>query len=205
MSPRPYQLRARAVAVSETRRRVVAAARELFVEGGFYRASMEEIARRADVARATIYHQFRSKLGVLEAVVTDFEDRAGLARLVTIVETARPSALVGAVISEGCVYWATDPTLVRKVIGLATMEPEVRELTDRHDAGRLAVLKRVVERLLEAGVLGDGCSPEHAVNVLWVVTSFEAYDLLSRGRGLPQADVADTLVHLAEGQLLLGT
>ncbi len=50
----------------------------MFVEDGFYSATVDEIARRADVARATVYHQFRSKVGVLEAVISDFEQRAGL-------------------------------------------------------------------------------------------------------------------------------
>ena len=201
MSPRPYQLGARAAAVAETRGRVIAAARELFVEGSFYRASMEEIARRADVARATVYHQFGSKLGVFEAVISDFEDRAGLSALVTVIESAPPRGLVRAVVTAGCGYWATDPALTRTLIGLASMQPEVQELVDRHDAGRLRLLRRVVDRLVEAGQLTDGCSVERAVDVLWVVTSFDAYDLLARGRRLEQAEAAETLARLAEDQL----
>jgi AcrR family transcriptional regulator len=201
VSPRPYQLGARAAAVAETRGRVIAAARELFVEGSFYRASMEEIARRADVARATVYHQFGSKLGVFEAVISDFEDRAGLSALVTVIESAPPRGLVRAVVTAGCGYWATDPALTRTLIGLASMQPEVQELVDRHDAGRLRLLRRVVDRLVEAGQLSDGYSVERAVDVLWVVTSFDAYDLLARGRRLEQAEAAETLARLAEDQL----
>ncbi|HEX2273081.1 MAG TPA: helix-turn-helix domain-containing protein [Acidimicrobiales bacterium] len=201
MSPRRYQLGARATAVSETRSRVIAAARELFVEGGFYQASMEEIARRADVARATVYHQFGSKLGVFEAVIADFEDRAGLDALVTVVETAPPPTLLRAAITAGCAYWATDPTLARKAIGLASMQPGIQELLDHHDAGRLTLLNRIVDRLLEAGLLREGCSPEHAIDLLWVLTSFDAYDLLTRGRSLHEAEAAATLVTMAEGQL----
>jgi len=59
----------------------VAAARSLFADAGFHRVSLDETARRADVARATVYHQFGSKLGVLGAVVEDYEQRAGLAAL----------------------------------------------------------------------------------------------------------------------------
>ncbi len=201
VSPRRYQLGARATAVSETRSRVIAAARELFVEGGFHQASMEEIAGRADVARGTVYHQFGSKLGVFEAVIADFEDRAGLDALVTVVETASPPTLLRATITAGCAYWATDPTLARKAIGLASMQPEIEQLLEHHDAGRLSLLNRIVDRLLEADLLREGCSPEHAVDVLWVLTSFDAYDLLTRGRGLQQAEAAAALVTLAEGQL----
>ncbi len=201
MTPRRYQLGLRATSVSETRARVVSAARQLFVEDGFYRASMDDIARRADVARATIYHQFRSKLGVLEAVITDFEERAGLGELMVVVEESPPRKLVRAVITSGCAYWATDPTLVRKVLGVASMQPEVQDLVSQHDAGRMRILRRVVDRLMEGGVLGERSAGENAVNVLWVVTSFDAYDLLTRGRGLEHAQAAEALVEMAEAQL----
>jgi AcrR family transcriptional regulator len=204
VSPRPYRLGLRADAVSETRGRVIAAARELFIEGGFYRASMDQIAQRADVARATIYHQFKSKLGVLEAVISDFEERAGLGPLLAVVEAAPPPALVRAVITAGCAYRATEPTLVRKVIGVASMQPEVQEIVDQHDAGRLRVLERVVDRLVDGGVLSERCSVDQAVNVLWLITSFDAYDLLTRGRRLPRAEAAETLVQMAESQLRVG-
>ncbi len=99
-------------------------------------------------------------------------------------------------------YWATDPVLARKVIGLASMESEIQALLDQHDAGRLRVLNRVVDRLLEADLLADGVSAEHAVDVLWLVTSFDAYDLLARGRDLRQGEAAQRLSSLAVEQLL---
>ena len=166
---------------------------------------MEEIARRADVARATVYHQFRSKLGVFEAVISDFEERAGLGALVEVLEGAPPAALVRETVTAGCAYWATDPTLARKVIGLASMQPEVQELLDQRHAGRLTLLNRVVDRLVEAGLLTDGPAAEHALDVLWLVTSFDAYDLLTRGRNLPQAEAADRLATLAEDALRRGS
>ena len=204
MSPRPYQLGLRGASVSKTRGRVLSAARELFVEGGFYSASVDEIARRADVARATIYHQFGSKLGVLEAVIADFEVRARLGDLMRVVEWSRPPELVRSVITAGCAYWATDPALVRTVIGVASMQREVQELVSQHDDGRRRILERVVERLVEAGVVGKGAPVAHALNALWVLTSFDVYDLLTRGRGFPCADAADTLARIAESGLGIG-
>ena len=104
-------------------------------------------------------------------------------------------------ITAGCAYWATDPVLARKAIGLASMQPEIQALLDQHDAGRLRLLNRVVDRLVEAGLVADGASAAHAVDVLWLVTSFDAFDLLTRGRDLPQAQAAETLASLAEDQL----
>jgi AcrR family transcriptional regulator len=190
VSPRPYKLGARTASVASTRDNVVAAARSLFADAGFHRVSLDEIARRADVARATVYHQFGSKLGVLAAVVEDYERRAGLAALAELVETAPPERLVRDVVTAGCDYWATDPALARSIIAFAVTDPQAADLLARRDAGRLQLLTRMVERL-------DLPDPERALDALWLVTGFAAYDDLTRGRGLTTAGAATLLSELA--------
>ena len=190
MSPRPYNLGARTTAVAGTREKVVGAARRLFAEVGFHRVSLDEIARRADVARATVYHQFGSKLGVLGAVVEDYERRAGLAALAELVESGPVETLARDVVTAGCTYWSTDPALARSIIAFAVTDPQAADLLARRDAGRLQLLTRMVERL-------DLPDPEPALDALWLVTGFAAYDDLTRGRGLTTAGAAALLSELA--------
>src|SRR5438034_816285 len=69
MSPRPYRLGQRQVAADETRSRILNAARaQLETEASF---SIDAVARRADVARMTVYYQFGSRRGLLEALIDD--------------------------------------------------------------------------------------------------------------------------------------
>ncbi len=199
MSPRRYTLGARAAAVADTRERVVAAARDLYRDGGFHGSSLDVIARRADVARATVYHQFGSKLGLLEAVLIDYERRADLPTLIDVVHHGPPDTLLRSMITEGCRYWATDPPLARAIIGVGTADPAAGELLRRHDAGRLTLLETTVGRLDAAGLLT--AAPGPALDVLWLLTAFESYDQLAAGRGLDAAAVADVLVGLAEARL----
>ena len=64
MSPRQYQMGKRREQVDESRRRVLDAARALLREGGSYTAfTVDAVAKRADVARATVYYQFGTKTG----------------------------------------------------------------------------------------------------------------------------------------------
>jgi AcrR family transcriptional regulator len=191
MSPRPYTLGARTASVAETRDKVVESARLLFAEAGFHRVSLEEIARRADVARATVYHQFGSKLGVLGAVVADYERRAGLASLAELIETGPVATLTRDVVTAGCAYWATDPALARSIVAFAVTDPQAADLLAGHDAGRLRLLTRMVERL-------GSSDPERALDVLWLLTGFAAYDDLTRGRGLTTTAAATLLADLAE-------
>jgi AcrR family transcriptional regulator len=69
MSPRPYRLGQRQAAIEPTRTRILSAARALLMSSdGYSRFSIEAVARQADVARMTVYHQFGSKIGFLEAL-----------------------------------------------------------------------------------------------------------------------------------------
>src|SRR5947209_1545880 len=64
MSPRPYRLGRRKPAAQRTRARVLRAARELLTaRAGAEPFSVEAVARRARVARMTVYHQFGSRRG----------------------------------------------------------------------------------------------------------------------------------------------
>lgn len=53
---------------------IVAAARSLFIEMGFGAASMDEVARRAGVAKQTVYNHFGSKSALFQAIVEQICD-----------------------------------------------------------------------------------------------------------------------------------
>ncbi|HEY3620504.1 MAG TPA: helix-turn-helix domain-containing protein, partial [Candidatus Sulfotelmatobacter sp.] len=68
MSPRTYQMGQRQAAANKTRKRILAAARKLLLAKNFSEFTMEAVARAADVSRLTVYYQFDSKVGLLEAL-----------------------------------------------------------------------------------------------------------------------------------------
>ncbi len=59
----------RQATTSETRTRILAAARELLAASGAAGFSIEAVAQQADVARMTVYYQFGSKPGLLEMIL----------------------------------------------------------------------------------------------------------------------------------------
>lgn len=67
--PRKYELGKRAAQQAETRRRIIAAALELYQERGVSATTMLDIARRADVAPGTVANHFGSA-AALAAEVT---------------------------------------------------------------------------------------------------------------------------------------
>ena len=60
MSPRKYRMDKRKEAIEETRRRIVDATLDLHAEQGILATSWEDIAKKADVALATVYRHFPS-------------------------------------------------------------------------------------------------------------------------------------------------
>jgi AcrR family transcriptional regulator len=51
---------------------ILDAAIDLFIEAGFETVSMDAIARRAGVAKGTLYYHFKSKEGIVDAIVERF-------------------------------------------------------------------------------------------------------------------------------------
>ena len=77
--PRRYRSELRDAAVDVTRTRIMQASRRLLTGGKDLPAfSLDAVAREAGVTRLTVYNQFESKRGLLEAVFDDIAERGGL-------------------------------------------------------------------------------------------------------------------------------
>jgi AcrR family transcriptional regulator len=197
MSPRPYRLGQRAASVTQTRARIIAATRELLTADGLRGVVIDEVAQRADVARATVYYQFGSKQGLLQAIVDDVQQRAGQQQIAQAVELADPVQALRRTFLLGCQFWATEQVIVRRLSGLAAVDLEVRDVMVRADEHRLVLITRLVDRLADAGRLAPGWSRDRAVDALWLLSSFEAFDQLFTGRRLPAEEVATLLLDMA--------
>src|SRR5262249_55374396 len=68
MPPTRYTSTRGSARSARTTERVLDAAAGLVAEDAFHTATMDDVARRAGVARATVFSRFGSKLGVLEAL-----------------------------------------------------------------------------------------------------------------------------------------
>lgn len=59
---------------AEVRRRLLQAARELFAQRGIARTTMDDIARRAEVSRATVFNYFPAKSAIVAELVARLEN-----------------------------------------------------------------------------------------------------------------------------------
>ncbi|MFI9332331.1 TetR/AcrR family transcriptional regulator [Kitasatospora sp. NPDC052868] len=179
MSPRAYRMGQRQSDVDETRARIVRAAREQLTEAGTL--SLDAVARRADVARATVYYQFGSKPVLLEAVCDALAAEGGLARLPEAFTLADPWAAVDRMVEIMGGFWAVDRACTRRLRALAALDEEVGRVVGERDARRREGARVLVGRL-------DG-APQDAAALLFVLTGFEAFDALAGEEVGPDGDL----------------
>ena len=202
MSPRPYRVGKRQVEVEEARERVIEAARTLFAESGFFGASLEDVAKRAGVARATVYYQFESKFGLLDATIASTLARASsdaLRRTREHADAAKAVAMYPRAVAE---FWASEYAFFHNIIGFAAVNPELAKVEEPYNARRKELISWLVKRLEDQGKLRGGVSPKQAVDTLWLLTSFQSYEQLHLRSGLSPRAVGATLSDIAVAALL---
>jgi AcrR family transcriptional regulator len=197
MSPRPYRLGKREEVVGQSRRRILDAARELLrVAAAYPGFTVDAVARRADVARATVYYQFGSKTGLLEAVCDDLAEAGGMADLARVFTGPAPDAAIRGFITAFAGFWAADRVVMRRLRALAALDPDVGAVITARDKWRREGLTILVGRL----PAGTGPAAEQAVQTLYALTSFETFDTLA-GPDRDLADALPVLTRLAEAVL----
>jgi AcrR family transcriptional regulator len=201
VSPRPYNLGQRRGPVDRGRQQILAAARRLLAGTASYTAfTVDAVAKEADVARATVYYQFGSKAGLLEAICDSLAEAGQMRELATAFTEADPREALRRF--TGCfgTFWAVDRAAMRRLRALAALDPDVGAVISARDERRREGLTVLVDRLAEATALA--AEPGHAVRVLFALTSFETFDALA-GPGQDLTAVVPDVNKLAEAALQL--
>jgi AcrR family transcriptional regulator len=163
--------------VARTRRAIIAAARQHLIEAGYHRLSLERVAADAGVTRVTIYRQFESKLGLLDAVAEDLaQDAQVVAGVEAAMEVDDPAAAFRAMVRELCRFWSTDPGVFRRLISLAAVDPEAHQVINSREQWRYDRIAEFVHRLAAADRVSPDLSTPQAVAAVGAVTGFPACD-----------------------------
>jgi len=194
---------ARAIPLDPDARRaqLLAAARQVFAERGYHRASVSDIIAAAGVARGTFYNYFESKRSIFRAVLEDVMD--AVAGAVDPIDVSRPipaqvernlDRLVGALTEHGDVA--------------RVLFAEAAGIDEQGEAALRSFYRATTERIRNAlslgqtlGVVRDGDTQMMARLLLGMIREpvFQAWlygeDLDSRG-------LVDELTHTLKGGVL---
>lgn len=199
MATRRYEQRLRAEAAEETRRRILDAVYQRLREAPTQPVSLDGVARAAGVARSTVYLIFGSRAGLFDAVAKDLLERGGFERVTTAVAHPDAREHLRRGISAGMEVYAVYRDVHRVLHSTASIDPEATAgAIQRAEDGRAGGVAYLARRLAEQGQLRPDISVDDAAHILWLATSFDVFDLLYTGRGLPVDEVARLLVATAE-------
>jgi AcrR family transcriptional regulator len=205
VATRRYEQRQRAESAEETRRRILDAVYEELRAAPARPVSVDRIARNAGVARSTVYVIFGSRAGLFDEFTADLLQRGGFERVLEAIANPDPRVTVRDGIAGGVHTMAAHRDVFRALISMAAIDPDaVGGSFQREEERRARGMMRLAQRLQSAGALREGLGAKGAADLLWVLTSFDAFDLLYSGRGLPAERVARELVGIAERSVLAG-
>jgi len=197
---RPYKSLVRQRQAEDTRRRIVEATRQLLQSEGYAGMTIEAIAQRAEVSAQSVYAIFKSKTGILIALLdqstfgSDYEKVVRQAVSESDPETRLRLAAGVARQIRGAQSAAFD--LMR---GAGVVAPVLAKLQHQRERLRYEKEKGMINFLRESGRLRSGLSDKAARDIFWMLTGGDVYRMLvSERRWSPQQYqdwLADTLVH----------
>jgi AcrR family transcriptional regulator len=189
MPTRRYVSSIRTAAATEKRERVIeAAARSLREDAGIANFSMDAVAKAAGVTRLTVYHQFGSRQGLLEAVFDDIARQGGLHQIADAMALSDPHAALDRLVEIFCAFWNRDPAVGRLHEAMAT-DPEFAEALIERNERRRKVVKVLVGRVAKktAKKAVSSRAQQDAIDMIFAVTSFAMFAMLRGGRSADQA------------------
>jgi AcrR family transcriptional regulator len=188
--------------VEAGRERIVAATRELLEDEDGEGFSIDAVARRAGVARMTVYNQFESKAGLLEALFDALALNGPLGGMGEIFRIADPVAAFDDYVALFGRFWTVNRRTHRRLRAAAMHDAELAAAIASRNERRRNGVAELIRRL------GDRARPvvpsEEAVNVIYVLLSFDTFDALAGPSRTPE-DVVPTVRQLVRAVLGLPT
>jgi len=180
MKKRAYVSSVRSEAAAEKRDRVIEAAANLLREdASIARFSLDTVAKAAGVTRLTVYNQFGSRRGLLEAVFDNIARQGGLHEIADAMAMPDPLLALDRVIEIFSSFWARDAAIGRLHEAMAT-DPEFADALLERNERRRKLARMLVGRLAAKTV--SRRAREDAVDMIFALTSYPMFGMLNRGR-----------------------
>jgi AcrR family transcriptional regulator len=182
MSKRSYVSAVRSDAATEKRERVIESATQfLRDEQSIANFSLEAIAKAAGTTRLTVYNQFGSRRGLLEAIFENISRKGRISRLSEASALPDPHTGLNEVVGIFCEFWSSD-SAIGPLYDAIAIDPEIAQaLSERIELGREAIAQligRMANDKIDVSIRCD------VVDLIFALTSYAMFRMLVPNRSV---------------------
>jgi AcrR family transcriptional regulator len=187
----------RQAATDKNRQRMLVAARSVMLAEDFSQFSMEAVARKAGVTRLTVYYQFESRSGLLEALYNYIAKRGEMERLAEVFRQGGDALrTLRDFIEIFARFWDSDRDVIRRLHALGAIDSEIGQGLRARNERRRNGLNVLVGRYCKMYPPLTSLQLPVAIDTLHMLTSFETFDAL-RGTMRTREEVIGIIEKLA--------
>jgi AcrR family transcriptional regulator len=185
---RAYDASRRQERARRTRETILNTARDVFLAAGYTASTIPDIAARAGTSPETVYKAFGNKPGLVRAL---YERALGGTGPVKAYERSDEMRLAESDPRTIMRKWgdltaeviSTVAPILLLVRAAASSDPSMAALLADSNEERLERMRHNGHFLVERGFLRSGVTEKEAIDVLWLCSSTELYELMVLGRG----------------------
>ncbi len=199
---RPYDAPRRRAKAEATRRAILRSARRLFTAKGILATTVTAIASEATVSPQTVYALFRSKAGVLLALLDELEHAVDASAHAAAIESAASAhEQLELIVAFHCDLFERGLDVI-EVVRRTSSHPEVRPAWEEAQRRRRAACHGWVRGWSDGVALRPGLGLASATDLLWLHCGDDVYSGLVIACGWSRADVQRWLIETLTTQLL---
>lgn len=176
---RRYDSEARALSAQDTRRRILAAAMALFGGKGIDKVTIAQIGAKAEVAASTVYAIYKSKDGILRALMEQslFGSQFQSAQKM-LADVVDPVALIERTSEVSRAIYESESSNLGLLRHTSGFSPALRKMEQEFERLRYEMQASRLQLLFDGGRNRSGLSMEEARRILWMYTSRDVYRML---------------------------
>jgi AcrR family transcriptional regulator len=198
---RAYNSTTRKETARLSRARILESAKLLFADKGYENTTIEQIAKDSEVSTPTIYALFKSKLGVLRAIMDECFPQSAHDSLVESGKHEKdPKKRISIAAKLARQIYDAEVIQSNLLQGAGVLFPELKQLEQEREERRYSRLSGALEEMVAEKLIDENLDHIKALDIFWAFTGRDLYRLFVIERKWSSDDyeawLADTLAQM---------
>lgn len=203
MHKRRYNIENRQAQSKQTKDKILSSAKMLFESQGFDGVTIDLIAKDAGVSVPTVYSLFKSKTGILKALIDNALSQDQFESLVHKASTEKTlSGLLKMSAHIATQMYDAEKAFMNSLRGAVTLTAELKNLEKEQEERRYKRQEKTLKVMFEKNKLQGNLDFTKARDILWAMTGRDLFRLLVIERGWSLEDyekwLADSLTQMLQ-------